>query len=195
MRRFLLIIGLMASVLVKSEPALSQNYSFTNGNIAILGTSNGHSWELKARDMECTADIVRSGDILTKVSALMFSVKVNDLKGSNLWMNRGVYKALRGYPFDQVHYKGVYFSISNSGENAYEIKSEGNLMIAGVTRVTTLTILTVVNPDGSLTCTGSKAIKMSDFNVHLNEKETKRMNVGDEVILTFQIKMSPDQEL
>jgi len=124
----------------------------------------------------------------------MFAVKVEDLKGSNIWMNRGVYKALKGYPFDQVHYKGVYFTVSNTGENTYEIKSEGNLMIAGVTRVTSITILTTLNSDGSLTCTGSKALKMSDFNVHLDEKETKRMNVGDEVILTFQLKMAPGKE-
>lgn len=195
MKHLLLIIGIMVSFLLQSEPGYCQTYSVVQGNILIIGTSNGHSWGLESRKMECKADIVFSGDRMTKFRSLMFAVKVKDLKGNNIWMNRGVYKALRGYPFDQVNYQGVYFTVSNTGENIYEVKSEGNLIIGGVTQVTTISINTAVNPDGSLTCTGSKAIKMSDFNVHLNESETKRMNVGNEVILTFQIKMAPDKEL
>ena len=62
--------------------------------------------------------------------------------------------------------------------------------IAGINQICTLVVKAVVNSDGSITCTGTKAIKMSDFKIQLPASEKKRMEIGDELILTFKILLS-----
>lgn len=190
MRYLSIITSVILALTLQSGVVSGQTYVANEGDILIVGTANARSWGLETRIINCKADMVFSGNTLRDISAIAFTVDVKDLKGHNIWMNRGVYKALKGYPFDKIYFHGVYFKTTKTGENDYLIKTEGNLVIAGVTQITSLSITLKVNPDGKIICTGSKAIKMSDFNVALPASEKKRMNIGDEVILSFAIEIS-----
>jgi polyisoprenoid-binding protein YceI len=188
MNRFLIAFMLIAASLLETNPSSAQNYTATQGEILVLGTANTRSWSLQTQDLDCQATITVSEDKL-KISSLRFAVKAEDLKGHNVWMNTWVYKALKAYPFENIIYKGVLFTASTESENNFIIKIEGNLTIAGVTRITPLLVKATVDAQGNILCTGSTAIKMSDFKVQLPPSENRRMEVGDEVIMSFAIEL------
>lgn len=189
LRLAILAMILLGYNLVMAESARGQSYTAKRGEILIVGTANTRSWGIESQNLDCSAMIHVSEDKLKSISSLAFTVDVKDLKGQNILMNRNAYKALKGYPFDKIRFNGVYFKTIATGENKYIIKAEGNLEIAGINKISSLTVTATLNPDGSVSCVGSKAISMSDFNVEIPANEKTRMDIGDEVILTFAINL------
>ncbi|WP_411273367.1 YceI family protein [Daejeonella sp.] len=188
-RHFVAFLVVMAGML-ETNLASAQNYTATQGDILVLGTANTRSWSLQTRDLYCQSAITVSADKM-KISSLTFRVKAEDLKGHNVWMNRWAYKALKSYPFESIIYRGVLFTATVESENNFIIKIEGNLTIAGITRITPLLVKAIVDEQGNILCTGSTAIKMSDFKVQLPPSENRRMEVGDEVIMSFSLELHP----
>lgn len=190
MNRLLVLLIVTVACMLETKSVSGQNYSTTRGDILVLGTANTRSWSLQTQDLDCKADITVAEDKM-KISSLTFTVKTEDLKGHNVWMNAWAYKALKAYPFENIIYKGVIFTATTESANNFIIRIEGNLTIAGHTRITPLLVKASVDEQGNIICSGSTAIKMSDFKVQLPPSEKKRMEVGDEVILTFSIKLHP----
>jgi len=190
MNRFLIAFMVFAASMLAIHQASAQNYRAAKGDILVLGTANTRSWALQTQDLDCQATILVSEDKM-KINSLTFTVKTEDLKGHNVWMNAWAYKALKAYPFENIIYKGVLFTTSTESENNFIIKIEGNLTIAGVTRITPLLVKARVDEQGNIICKGSTAIKMSDFKVQLPPSENRRMEVGDEVIMSFTIALHP----
>lgn len=190
MNKLLIIFTVATALMLKAISVSAQNYSAFQGDILVLGTANTRSWSLQTETIDCKATIdVAKGKM--EISALSLLIKVEDLKGHNVWMNTYAYKALKAYPFGDIIYKGVYFTESPEGENSFVIKIEGNLTIAGVTRITPVLVKAYVGEKGNIICSGSTPIKMSDFKVQLPPSEKRRMEVGDEVILSFSIELQP----
>ena len=190
MNRFLIAFMIVAASMLEINLASAQNYTAGKGEILVLGTANTRSWALHTQDLDCQAAITVSEDKM-KINSLIFTVKAEDLKGHNVWMNTWAYKALKAYPFENIIYRGVLFTTSTESENNFIIKIEVNLTIAGVTRITPLLVKASVDEQGNIFCTGSTAIKMSDFKVQLPPSENRRMAVGDEVIMSFAIELHP----
>lgn len=188
MNKFLIAFMIVAASILPIHRASAQNYMATKGEILVLGTANTRSWALQTQDLDCQAAITVLEDKM-KISSLTFTVKTEDLKGHNVWMNVWAYKALKAYPFENIIYKGVLFTASTESEKNYIIKVEGNLTIAGHTRITPLLVKARMDEQGNIICTGSTAIKMSEFKVQLPPSEKRRMEVGDEVIMSFAIKL------
>ncbi len=194
MKKLIILLIVAAACILEANTASGQNYSTTQGDILVLGTANTRSWSLQTQNLDCKADIAVNGDQM-KISSLAFIVKVENLQGHNVWMNRWVYKALKAYPFENIIYKGVLFTASPEGENNFVIKIDGNLTIAGVTKITPILVKARVDENGNIICSGSTALKMSDFKVQLPPSEKRRMEVGDEVILTFAVDLHPQASL
>lgn len=190
MKKLIIVLIIAAACLLETKKASAQNYSASQGDILVLGTANTRSWSLHTEELDCKATInVAEGKM--KISALNFFVRVEDLKGHNVWMNTYAYKSLKAYPFENIIFKGVYFTASPEGENDFVIKVEGNLTIAGVTKIMPLLVKAHVDEKGNIVCSGSAALKMSDFKVQIPPSEKRRMEVGDEVILSFSIALQP----
>ena len=190
MNKLLIVFAIVGTLMLGAGSVSAQNYSATQGDILVLGTANTRSWSLQTETLDCKATINIAKGIM-EISTLSLFIKVEDLKGHNVWMNTYAYKALKAYPFGDIIYKGVYFTESPENENNFIIKIEGNLTIAGVTRITPVLVKAYVSEKGNIICSGSTPIKMSDFKVQLPPSEKRRMEVGDEVILSFSIELQP----
>lgn len=180
----------VTACMLEANKISAQNYSASTGDILVLGTANTRSWSLQTGNLDCKATIAMSENKM-KITSLTFFVRVEDLKGHNVWMNTYAYKALKAYPFENIIYKGVFFTVSPEEENNFIIKVEGNLTIAGVTQIKSLLVKAHVDEKRNIICSGSTAIKMSDFKVQIPPYEKRRMEVGDEVILSFSIDLHP----
>lgn len=190
MNKSIFALTISFALLLGANNVSAQVYSASEGEILVLGTVNTRSWSLQAEKLDCKATILVSEGKM-KISSLNFFVRVEDLKGHNVWMNTYAYKSLKAYPFENIIYKGVYFTASAEDEDDFIIKTEGNLTIGGVTRITPLLVKAHVDEKGNIICSGSTSLKMSDFNVQLPPSEKRRMEVGDEVIISFSIELKP----
>lgn len=94
MNRLLMLLIVTAACMLLTKTVSGQSYSTTQGDILVLGTANTRSWSLQTQNLDCKADIAVSGDQM-KLSSLTFIVKVENLEGHNVWMNRQLTSTLR----------------------------------------------------------------------------------------------------
>ncbi|MBC7946877.1 MAG: YceI family protein [Chitinophagaceae bacterium] len=122
---------------------------------------------------------------LSSVEALSFSLAVLELKSGEKKLDKNAYKALKSDKHKNIFYKLVSATVVPQKDNRYLMKTQGNLSIAGVTRPVTMDVYCAVNKDGTITCTGSDKLKMSDFQVKPPTFMLGAMKTGDAITLDF----------
>jgi hypothetical protein len=124
------------------------------------------------------------------VSALNFNLQAESLKSGNNMMDNNTYKAL-----NTSKHKNISFVLSSAKVNAlnattYQIKALGKLTIAGTTRETDLVANAKYNPaDKSFTVTGTKAMKMTEYNVKPPTVMMGTIKTGDAINISFNTKI------
>jgi polyisoprenoid-binding protein YceI len=69
------------------------------------------------------------------------------------------------------------------------INAVGDLTIGGVTNQVSLQAAYVLNADESITCTGTKSIKMSDYEIKAPSFMLGSLKTGNEVIIDILLKL------
>jgi polyisoprenoid-binding protein YceI len=105
-------------------------------------------------------------------------------------MDNNTHNALKGKSFPKISFVFTSLgSVKKSGE-AFTVVANGNLTIAGQTRPMTMTVTGKPNGDGSIEFSGSKAFKMSEFNVDPPVVLMGTLKTGDEVTIKFSVTYS-----
>ena len=133
-----------------------------NSTIKVIGTSNIHDWEMKANAFTCEGNFELKSNQLVDLKSLSFSLPITNLKSKESLLNSRAYKALKAEEFSKITFKLTTATVVPAQKL---IKSTGNLTIGGVTNVVTLNSVYTINVDKSLTCKGSKDLKMTDFKI------------------------------
>jgi hypothetical protein len=76
--------------------------------------------------------------------------------------------------------------LSKRGDG-YDVNTVGSLSIAGTTLKTDLYVLGKVASNGTITFTGSKKIKMTDFKINPPTALMGTLTTGNEVEIVFQV--------
>jgi len=182
----LTIICIMAfSSMLQAQSAYKINES-KDMDMKLLGTSTLHSWTMDAKTFSGDANFTTgaSGEI-TSVKFLTFSLAVANLKGSENGLNKNAYKALKANDYKDIDYKLLSATVTPEKDNKYLVKAHGNLTIAGVTHEVTMDVECVVNPDATITCTGSDKLNMTDYAVRPPTFMLGAMKTGDAITLDF----------
>ena len=165
----------------------------SNSVINIKGTSPLHDWGMTAHAFTGNATFSfaeNKDDGSSELSAVTeFSLKlpVRNLKSENKGMEKNACKALK-----EDQYKDIVFELTSarfkaSGNRYYLILLHGNLTMAGVTQPTTLKTSARVNEDGTIFCTGSLPIYLSDYNIERPSYLLGTMKVGDVLALNYNL--------
>ena len=133
-----------------------------NSTIRVIGTSNIHDWEMKANTFTCEGNFELKGNQLLDLKSLSFSLPITNLKSKESLLNTRAYKALKAEQYSKITFKLTSATVVAAQKL---IKSTGNLTVGGVTNVVTLNSIYTINADQSLTCKGSKDLKMTDFKI------------------------------
>jgi|SRR5579872_7353375 len=158
------------------------------GTLNLFGTSTLHDWTMSARSLQGNAQFEISGNgKLTGITALNFVLPVKNLKGDKDGLNENAYDALKADKYSSIQFTMTSATISSTGGSSYTIYANGNLFIAGVTRYVTMQVRTQLNADGTVTCSGTQALKMSDFNVERPSFMFGVMKTGDELKLNYNL--------
>jgi polyisoprenoid-binding protein YceI len=154
-------------------------------NMKLSGTSTLHKWTMNTQTFSGEARFGFTDHLLSTVSALNFSLAVQDLKSGEKGLDKNAYKALKTDKYKDILYTLTSAKVSPEKDKRYLITTQGKLSIAGVTNDVSMDVYCVVNQDNSITCTGSDKLKMSDYQVKPPSFMLGAMKTGDAITLDF----------
>jgi polyisoprenoid-binding protein YceI len=154
----------------------------------LLGTTPIKDWTMRAHGLTGEATMVITKDNrLSAIHALTFSLPVYNLQGDERGMDEDAYRALKADRYRDIVFNLTSATIAPQGDHLYLISALGTLTVAGVTRTVTLQMHSRVTKDGTMICTGSEALKMSDYNVERPSILFGVIKAGDGIVLTFNL--------
>lgn len=186
---FLSVVMAVASLTV-SQQILAQSYTVRSYDMKISGTSNVHDWTMKANNATCNAQFDLKTGQLSSLTGLDFTVPVKGLKSNSDIMDGRTHTTLKADKHTKINFKLTSAVVTPQKNNNYQIKATGNLTIAGVTKEVILLANGVLNNQNLITVTGSKKIKMSEWQIKPPSYMLGAMKVGDEVTIDFNLKFN-----
>lgn len=184
---------LLAFIVVSATWAMAtvsaQTFVVKSYDMKISGTSNMHDWKMKAKDASINAVWNLQAGKIADLSGLEFSMPVKGLKSESDLMDSRTYSTLKADKHQKINFKLVSADVTQQG-GQYLIKATGNLTIAGVTKSVVLMANGVMNNEKLITVTGSKKIKMSEWQIKPPSFMFGAMKVGDEVTIDFNLKFN-----
>jgi hypothetical protein len=142
----------------------------SDSRLWIEGRSNVNTFECDASDYSGDALIYEEtgSNNPNEQAAIRIEITVDGFECGRSRMNRDLRNALKADDFPKITF--IYGEVTNieaarDVENAYQLEVNGTLTVAGVTREVTFKMLGYFLNDGRLRAMGSKAIKMTDYNV------------------------------
>ena len=164
------------------------NYRATNFSLVIKGTSNLHDWQSVAKEVRTSGDMTLVAGVLKSVQSLTVEIPVKMIKSAKgSIMDNKTYDALKANSNPNIVYKLEKVTSLNAKGNAYDLNASGYLTIAGNTNKIDLTVQGKVDGDGSITFSGSKKLKMTDYKIKPPTALLGTMTTGDEVEIVFQV--------
>lgn len=181
-----LIALLSISVITQKVFAQAPYKAIAGSQIKVLGTSNLHDWDMTSAYFNCEGNLTLTDGVLKDINSLSFVLPVKNLKAKEDLMNTRAYKALKESDFDKISFK---LTEANVVSQQKIIKATGNLTIGGVTNKITLQTTYTVNADESITCKGTKLIKMTDYKINPPSFMMGALKTGNEVTIDLQLKL------
>jgi polyisoprenoid-binding protein YceI len=183
-----LLIAIVALLFFQLNNLSAQSFVLKNFNVTVKGTSSMHDWESQVEKLECKASFKIEGNKLVDVKDALIKIPVEGIKSEKgKIMDNKTYDA-----FNYEKHPSISFLLNSEKINASNntIEMKGNLSMAGATRPIDLVANYKVLSNGDLQITGSKKIKMTDFNMEPPTAMMGTIKVGDEVIIGFDIVLS-----
>ena len=189
----LLLIFITAISFLAAKDLTDKKYLARNVAISIKGTSTLHDWEMKSNDGKVEAIFVAgTNNRFGSLSGLTFSLPAKSLKSGHGMMDNNTYKALKVDAHPQIAFTLSSSAITQSEGANFQLKCIGKLTIAGVTRDTELLANGKLNAaDNSLTISGTKKMKMTEFNVKPPTVMMGTVKTGDEITINYNLKLIP----
>ena len=182
---FLLIISLLLSVINKTYG--QEKYHAQTIDIKVNGTSTLHDWEMTSNKGTIDASILLSKDKLS-FSTLSFTIPAESLKSGHGMMDKNTYKAINTSKNPNIIFVLSNSTVTNMGDNKYQLKGIGKLTIAGKTLETDLIATLKYNPaDKSFNCIGTKKFNMSAYGVKPPVVMMGAIKTGDAISISYNI--------
>jgi polyisoprenoid-binding protein YceI len=157
-------------------------------DMKLSGTSTLHNWVMNAQTFTGEAQFgfeAGNSNELKSLHALSFNLNVKDLKSGETGLDKNAYKALKTDQYKDILYKLGSATVMPEKDGKYLIKTKGKLSIAGVTKDVAMDVYAVINSDGSITCTGSNKLLMTDYQVKPPKFMLGAMKTGDAITLDY----------
>lgn len=159
-------------------------------DMKLSGTSTLHNWTMDAKTFTGEAQFgfaAGNAGQLSSLKALSFSLAVQDLKSGEKGLDKNAYKALKTGQYKDIDYKLISAAVGPESGGKYLLKTKGDLTIAGVTKQVNMDVYCVVNKDGTVSCSGSYKLEMTDYQVKPPTFMLGAMKTGDAITLNFKL--------
>lgn len=183
--RYALAIALFFTVF----HAFGQNsYRVSAYNMVVKGTSNLHDWESAVKEVRANATLLTDAGGLNSIQALYVEIPVRSIKSSKgSIMDGKTYDALKANDYANITYRLERINGINKKNGGFDLNASGYLTIAGATNKVDLYVQGRIGGDGSITFSGSKKLKMTDYKIKPPTALLGSLTTGDEVEIVFQV--------
>ncbi|HZV71817.1 MAG TPA: YceI family protein [Saprospiraceae bacterium] len=160
-----------------------ENYKLLMSKIQIAGTSTLHDWTADVVKYDGTATLNFTNKTLTGIKSLTLKMDAGTLKSKKgSTMDKNMYKALKT---DQ--YPSITFTLTKVAPvSGNKVNAEGELTIAGTSHTITILASSIYDANGQWIFTGSKTLKMTDYNVEPPVVLFGTLKTGNEITITFE---------
>lgn len=186
-QKFQIQIGVLFLATILSSPIFAQNYNLNNkdSKMEILGTSNIHDWVITAEQQKGNIVLELENETLKSIKTIDFTVVAESLKSGKNGMDKNTYKALNTSKYKAITYQlEKVTSIKNTSENNFKVDTKGYLTIAGTKKLVDITFDLKLE-DKSICISGSKSLKMSDFNIDAPTAVFGTITTGDQITIKY----------
>jgi polyisoprenoid-binding protein YceI len=155
-------------------------------DMKLSGTSTLHKWSMDAKTFTGKGEFDLKGkDQLTSVRSLTFALDVMDLKSGEKGLDKNAEKALKAAEYKDILYALKSATVGQEKDGKYLLTTQGDLTVAGVTKLVDMDVYCMINKDGTITCSGSEKLKMTDYQVKPPTFMLGAMKTGDDITLDF----------
>ena len=158
-------------------------------DIKVLGTSNLHNWTMEAKGISCSAkfNFLPGHDQPASLTALTLSVPVQDLKSGESGMDSRAYTALKAKQFNTIVFELTSATLKSGQKDQFQVKSMGNLSIAGISKPVAMDAACLIDADGAITCSGSAKLKMTDYQIKPPTFMLGALKTGNDLTIDFKL--------
>jgi hypothetical protein len=158
-----------------------------NADVKVLGTSNLHNWSMEDKDVACSVQFTYGAGKTLPVSlaAFTFSFPVHNLKSGSSGMDSKAYDAMKAKNSGNIVFTASSSTVTPGGAGQFSVKSNGSLTIAGVSKSVVLTAACLVKADGSITCTGTDKLLMTDYQIKPPTYMLGTLRTGNSLTIDF----------
>lgn len=181
----------LASSLVAAKPIgdpVQIKFKSQNGSVQIAGTSSLHDWTEKSDKGTAEATFAINNDKIIDLSTLTFTLPSKSLKSEHTMMDNNTYKALNADKNPNITYVATSATVTPVDATTYTIQTAGKLTIAGNTRETEVVATGKINADKSITVTGTKKFKMTDYGVKPPTAMFGTIKTGDDLTISYNLR-------
>jgi polyisoprenoid-binding protein YceI len=160
--------------------------------MVIEGTSNIHDWQTKVHRLSLRAQFAVENNLVNTVGAVVLTADARSIKSDKgSIMDGKTFDALKTEKYPTITFRLKQIQSIEMANKVTEIKTTGDLTIAGVTRPIQMTVYTKLLPNSEIEVWGSYKLKMSSFSIAAPTAMLGSIKTGDEVIVRFDIIMKP----
>jgi hypothetical protein len=172
-----------AAMPMKTNPAAGVG----NADVKVLGTSNLHNWSMEDKDVACTVQFEYGAGKTLPVSlaAFTFSFPVHSLKSGESGMDSRAYDAMKAKNSGNIVFVASSSTVTPGSAGHFNVNSDGSLTIAGVSKSVVLKAACVVKADGSITCTGTDKLLMTDYQIKPPTYMLGTLRTGNSLTIDF----------
>ena len=159
--------------------------------MTINGSSNVHDWTSTVGELSGSGVFVLESNSLKAINSLNVNMAVTSIKSSKgSIMDGKTHSALKSKEYSLISFQLVRVDGIEKTTTGFRVKTTGNLTIAGTKKSVGLTVDGKLLSDGSLNFKGSKALKMTDFNVQPPTAMMGAMTTSNDVTVSFDITLT-----
>lgn len=156
--------------------------------MSIAGTSSLHKWESSVSAATIKSDIVINEAGLEAINSLSFEADAKAVKSTHgSAMDKKTWESLKADQYSKISYQLSKIESITPVSGEYDIKTLGNLTIAGVKQAISMTVKGKILSNGSLSIKGSKALKMTDFKINPPTALMGTLKTGNDITISFDI--------
>ena len=184
--------SLLVGIMLTSSSKLSAQFKFRSEDLAVTvkGNSTAGEWQIKSGKGQLeTVFGLNAGNKITAIYSLWFTVECESLKGGANAMEKNTYKALKSNTNETINFILKSSKIKEINPGVFELRCTGFLTIAGVEKETELVVNCISNEDKSFTCSGTKNLKLSDFDVKIPSAGPNTIQPADDVSILYNLKI------
>ncbi|MBD0833329.1 YceI family protein [Aestuariibaculum sediminum] len=179
------MVGLAVLLFVSFSQVQAQELGLVNkeSSLKVYGTSSLHDWHIDAENQ--TGKLKFEDKASCTIAGLNISVVSESLKSGKSAMDKNTYKALNTSKYKSITFKLTEVkNVTDKGSGVFEVKAQGDLSIAGVTKNLPMTLKVTVT-DSKVTLDGEKAFKMTDFKIDPPTALFGTITTGNDVTVKF----------